>query len=341
MPRITVREARESDLSVVSGLLCSRHALDAARLPHLEPEWSNGAGCRSLLEPLVSNPRADGVIAELEGRPVGFLYGERMMLPPGDFASQYIPPHSISIPIEGHAVDGALPLDVYRALYAELAGRWVAEGFFVQRVAIPAGDPELQDVWVTLGFGRCLTAATRSSAPPVTLAQPRNLTVERASPEDIDEVMRLADDLNEWHWRSPIFWPILQVAQPAAREFNIGALRSADIPYFVAYENGQPVGMQTFLRPGFTPPIVKRDTDVYLFEGVVANEARGGGIGGTLLRHSMDWAARNGYESCTLHFAPSNPTGAPFWLGHRFVPVEHTMERTIDSRIAWARPPGV
>jgi hypothetical protein len=52
----------------------------------------------------------------------------------------------------------------------------------------------------------------------------------------------------------------------------------------------------------------------------------------------MDWASRAGYTSCTLHFAPSNPSGGPFWLGHGFVPVEHTMERVIDSRIAWARP---
>ena len=153
-----------------------------------------------------------------------------------------------------------------------------------------------------------------------------------------DDVMRLADDLNDGHWKSPIFWPILHVAEPAAREFNLAALRGSETPYFVAYEEGKPVGMQTFLRPGFTPPIVKRETDVYLFEGIVARDARSGGIGGALLQHSMEWAARSGFESCTLHFAPGNPSGAPFWLGHGFVPVEHTMERTVDARVAWARP---
>jgi GNAT superfamily N-acetyltransferase len=96
--------------------------------------------------------------------------------------------------------------------------------------------------------------------------------------------------------------------------------------------------MQSFLRPGFTPPIVQHARDVYLFDGVVASGARGGGIGGTLLRQSMDWARQAGHETCTLHFAAANPLGAPFWLGHGFVPVEHTMERVIDSRVAWARP---
>ena len=82
--------------------------------------------------------------------------------------------------------------------------------------------------------------------------------------------------------------------------------------------------------------IVDQSKDVYLFEGIVANGVRGGGIGGTLLRHSMDWARQAGHQTCTLHFAPANSLGAPFWLGHGFVPVEHTMERVIDSRVALA-----
>jgi GNAT superfamily N-acetyltransferase len=267
------------------------------------------------------------------------MFGELMLLPPADFASQYVPPQSINIPVEGHAVaDGFVALDVYRPLYAALAGRWVEDGYFVHRAAIPAGDVDSQEAWVALGFGRQLTAAARSTAEPVSVSKARDLTIERASPEDLEEVMLLAEDLNAWHWRSPIFWPILPAPQPAARDFNAQMLRSAETPYLVAYEGGTPVGMQTFLRPGFTPPIVDRSSDVYLYEGVVADSARGGGIGGTLLKHSMEWAARNGLASCTLHFAPANPSGAPFWLSHGFVPVEHTMERTVDSRVAWARP---
>jgi GNAT superfamily N-acetyltransferase len=304
----------------------------------LHPALAEEPACRAVVEPLFSNPRSEGAVAMANGVAVGFMFGERMLLPPSDFASQYIPPHSISIGIEYHAAIGAPALDVYRALYADLAARWVADGFFTHRVAIPAGDAEDQEAWVTLGFGRYLTAATRQVAAPVKVANPRALTIERASPEDIDDVLLLADDLNAWHWQAPIFWPILHATEPAAKQFNLGALRSAATPYFVAYDGGKPVGMQTFLRPGFTPPIVNREADVYLFEGIVASDARSGGIGATLLRHSMEWAGTEGFESCTLHFAPANPSGAPFWLGHGFVPVEHTMERVIDSRVAWARP---
>jgi len=339
MTRIDVRRSDPSDLPACAELLAGRQKRDALSHPNLDRALSDAAAARKLIEPLFSSARADGAIAILDGRVVAFLFGERMLLPPADFASQYIPPHSISIGLEGHAVAESVDtFAAYCALYAFLAGSWVENGFFTHRIGVSATDAQANEAWVTLGFGRYLTAATRPTAVPVQVNIPRELTIERASPEDVDEVLALADDLNNWHWRSPIFWPILHVTEPAAREFNLAALRSGEIPYFVAYESGRAVGMQTFLRPGFTPLTVDRSGDVYLFEGVVADDARGGGIGATLLRHSMEWASRAGYSSCTLHFAPSNPSGGPFWLGHGFVPVEHTMERVIDSRIAWARP---
>ena len=108
--------------------------------------------------------------------------------------------------------------------------------------------------------------------------------------------------------------------------------------WYCLHLDGRAAGMQTFLRPGFTPPIVKAESNVYLFEGVVTAEARGGGIGTALLQESMAWAARAGFETCTLHYASANPLGAPFWLRNGFVPVEHTMANVIDERIAWARP---
>ena len=339
MPSIEVRPATPPDLEACALLLAARHARDSARLAFLEPELATPGGAKQALEPLFGNGRANGAIAERNGAPVGFLLGERQLLPPNDMASLFIPPHSISVPVEGHAVaEGEDAVAVYRALYADLAGPWAMEGFFTQRIAIPAGDSEVQEAWVSLGFGRYLTAATRPTAPPVAAVRSSSITIERASPEDIDEVVALSDELMAWHWTAPMFWPNLRATDAAVREFNLSALRSAETPYFIGYDGGRPVAMQTFLRPGFTPPIVHRAPDVYLFEGVVMSDARSGGIGAAFLDHTMKWAATAGYASCTLHFAAGNPSGAPFWLGQGFVPVEHTMERTIDSRVVWAKP---
>jgi GNAT superfamily N-acetyltransferase len=334
---ITVRPANADDLDAAAALFAARHRRDRSRIPNLEPRIEEARAARELLRPLFESGRADGAIAEAGGAVAGFLFGEQMLFAPTEMASLFIPPHSVSMPIEGHAVaEGQDATAVYRALYGFLARTWVADGFFTHRCAIPPGDPAVQEAWVSLGFGRYLTAATRPTAavererlPPV--------EVQRASPEDIDVVAELAETLNRWHWQAPMFWPVLRTTDPATREFNLAQLRGGDLPYFVGYQDGTAVGMQTFLRPGFTPPVVAREGDVYLFEGVVSDDARGGGVGSALLRHSMDWARNAGYETCTLHFASGNPSGAPFWLGHGFVPVEHTMERRVDERVAWAR----
>jgi GNAT superfamily N-acetyltransferase len=341
MPDFDVRPIQPGDAPACAGLLAQRHRRDLDHVPFLAGRLSEPEHWRAMIETLLASSRSDGAVAVRNETVIGFVAGERMLLPPADFASQFVPPHSISIGLEGHAVaDGEDATAVYRALYASLARVWADSGFFTHRIALVPGDADLQEAWVSLGFGRYMTAATRRTAEPVSVLRSRNLRIERASPEDIEDVLALADSLNAWHWQSPMFWPVIHVAEPAAREFNLAALRRADLPYFVAYDDGRPVGIQAFLRPGFTPPIIESTTDVYLFEGVVSDDARGGGVGQTLLAHSMEWAARSGYSTCTLHFASGNPSGAPFWLGHGFQPVEHTMERTIDQRIAWARPKG-
>lgn len=341
MNTFEIRPADPGDAAALAGLLAQRHRRDTARVAALTTRFNEPSAWRPMVDGFLASPRSDTAVAVRGQTPVAFLSGERMLLSPADFASQFIPPHSVQIGIEGHAAaDGEQSLPLYRALYAALARPWVDAGFFTHRVAIVPGDAELQEAWVTLGFGRYMTAATRPTAAEVPLPRPRNLRIERASPEDIEDVLALANNLNAWHWQSPMFWPVLHAPERAAREFNLAALRNADVPYFVAYEDGRPVGMQTFLRPGFTPPIVDHAADVYLFEGVVSDGVRGGGVGAGLLAHSMDWARRAGHATCTLHFASGNPSGAPFWLGHGFVPVEHTMERVIDSRVAWARPKG-
>jgi len=75
---------------------------------------------------------------------------------------------------------------------------------------------------------------------------------------------------------------------------------------------------------------------VYLFQGVVSERARGGGVGAALLQHALAWMRRDGVTRCALHFLAANPSGQPFWTGHGFRPVEHFLTRTVDGRMAWS-----
>ena len=295
-------------------------------------------GATELVSKAAANPKLLRAVAERDGRAVGFMFGEEMLLPPDHFASQWIRPESADIGVESHAVaEGEDVTDVYRSLYAFLAERFLARGLFVHRVHI-VPDADVQEAWVSLGFGRHLTAAVRATEAPVPAADSATIEVHQAGSEDIEVVMGLADTLNKHHLGSPMFWPILPAPQPAAREYNLGQLADTETnPHFVAYRDGRPVAMQTFNKPGFIPPIVEQEGNIYLFEGVVEPDVRTGGVGAALLDRTMAHLREKGIPWCTLHFASGNPQGAPFWLKNGFIPVEHEMERHVDERVAWAR----
>ncbi len=337
MPTLSVRRFEERDIEEAAHLLAARQKRDRlAGPPGMSPSLESAETCEGLLRALASRVHADGAVAQRGGAMAGFLFGERMLLPPTAYPSMYVPPHSISIPVAGHAVTaGEDVLAVYRALYAELSGRWVREGFFVHQTHIFAGDAALQEAWVTLGFGRHMTAAVRPVGP-VEGSPSRTVAIHRAGSEDLDVVMGLSDTLNRFHSQPPMFWPLLETPRREAREHQREMLEAETSAYFVAYDGGRPIAMQTFMVPGFTPAIALSDGNVYLYEGVVEPEARSGGVGTALLSHAMDWAANQGYEYCTLHFASGNPSGGPFWLGHGFRPVEYGMTRHVDERVAWA-----
>ncbi|HEY4669304.1 MAG TPA: GNAT family N-acetyltransferase [Tepidiformaceae bacterium] len=339
MPRVQVRPFEQSDISDAARLLAERHRRDHARLPMLATSYLEQDGCEAAVAAHLANRRTSGALALDDGRMAGFLFGEATHLSPEHFASQYVPPYSVGVPGDGHAVDPAYDATaVYRALYGALAAGWVSEGLFTHRLYITPGDREVEEAWVSLGFGRAMTAGTRDTGPVMgdTASSP-GLEIHAASSEDVEVVLGLARVLAEHHLQSPIFWPILPTTRDAVRQFTQEALADSANACFVAYLDGNPVAMQQFLVDGFTPPTVEPKHNIYLYEGVVDPAARSGGIGQALLSHSMRWARENGYERCTLHWASGNPEGAPFWLKHGFVPVEHTMSRRVDERIAWAR----
>lgn len=338
MPRPTIRPLETSDIPACGRLLAERHARDFARVPSLSPQLRDPEFATARMNEGLPNPRIDSAVAVQDGVVVGFLFGERILLPPDYYASLYIEHHSAVIPVTGHAVSASVAATVvYRDLYAFLAQRWVAAGFFAHTCHIVPGDADVQEAWLSLGFGRKTTAAVRPTGPVEARVNP-SIEIHQASLEDIDVVQKLEHTLAMHHASSPMFWPYLRDTDASFRHHQAELLEDPKSAYFIAYEGDQPLGMQTFVQPGFTPPIVKQEGTVYLYEGVVEPDARGGGVGHALLSDGMAWARGEGYDTCCLHFASDNPSGAPFWLGQGFVPIEHTMVRRVDDRIAWAGP---
>src|SRR5690348_10496258 len=186
---VRVREIIAGDVPAAAQLLAARQRRERVQLPQLGARLTSQDECLATLRELAGGERVSAVVAEDGGAAVGFLAGEKMMLPPSAFPSMFVPPHSISIGVERHAIaENADATAVYRAMYAALAAKWVRDGFFTHSLNITPADPAVQEAWVSLGFGRTTTAATRPTESTVRGAPPASVEIHQAGPEDINVV---------------------------------------------------------------------------------------------------------------------------------------------------------
>lgn len=334
--KITIRAFENSDLQAIAGLLAERQRRDSARGPAgFNKNLEDVSACaRVLRENYV--PVLEIAVAERNGKVIGFLGGQRMLLAPTNYAAHYVEPQSISMPSLGHAVaEGEDATTIFRSLYAFLADPWVNDGLFVHTVATIPSDLESNEAWHSLGFGRKMTAAVRDLRP-VEYSGTRP-EIREGSSEDLEVVFQFGSMISRHEALSPMFAPYARHTDPGMREHIREVLAEPGTVTWMAYSEEQPIGMQLFTSPGYTPFHMTHEGTVYLYNGVVNEAARGGGTGTALLAHAMEWANGAGYQRCVLHFNSGNWSGAPFWLGHGFVPIEHALIRRLDPRIAWAR----
>ena len=149
--------------------------------------------------------------------------------------------------------------------------------------------------------------------------------------------MLFRSELTLYHARAPIFNPYIRESDQAAHDFQKNLLgEPAANAHWIAYDDGRAVGMNTFMQPFFLNAPTIPEKTIYLFQGIVTQDARFGGVGTAILSKGVEWAREQGYEHIALHFASANLQGAKFWQSSGFRPIEHSMRRRIDERIAWA-----
>ena len=337
---LTITPFEEQHLEGAARLVAARHTRDRAREPALPDAFESPKDVRPHLERLFRRAGTVGVVAQRDGEPVGFLLAAAILPAPTQFIAQFYPPRSMSVPYHGHALGSDEDPSLYRELYAALAEGWMRRGFFDHFVEVADRDAAAREAWDSLGFAREVTCAAREVEQPVAQADRAGglpaLEVHQAGPEEIEVVAALGEALWQYHTGSPIFAPYVREVAESTREMSLALLAEAANAHFVAYSDGQPLGMNTFLASGFVSPLVVPEACVYLFQGIVYPQTRGGGVGRALLAHAMGWAQEQGYRWCALHFYAANLSGASFWLANGFRPLEHRLRRHIDERIAWA-----
>jgi GNAT superfamily N-acetyltransferase len=327
---------RDRDIDIAAKLLAERHQRDRLREPMFPQAFEDPAVCRSTIEHAFDAPGWSGVVAYAGGTPAGFAIVTVLDTPATHLLANFFPPRAASLGYANHAARDGIEYDVYRAMFAELAGPLVERGYFEFGVNIPAADLAAREAWVSLGFGRVMTCAIRGVGPTERAAAP-GIELHQSAAEDAEVVFRLGEELTIHHARSPIFNPYMRESDAASHDFQTGLLAEPDAnAHWVAYEGGRPVGMNTFMQPFFLSPLTVPEKTIYLFQGIVTEDVRAGGVGTAVLARGVAWAREQGYQHVALHFASANVPGAKFWQSSGFHPVEHGMRRHIDERIAWA-----
>lgn len=230
--------------------------------------------------------------------------------------------------LDQHAtVGGDVGHRVRCTLYAALSGQLVGDGVLVHEANVLAGDEGAVTSFARLGFGIDQVKGFRPAAPAAW--DPR---VRRALPEDIPRLVELAEEVQEFHARPPMW-----------RQPEPGVSQMVEQGYRRAIEDGPAVHLLVVAGiPGSRLVGLMQAAPDGRFTGAVTiglagvtQRFRSTGIGTALLNAVTDWSAGLGFARCGAGWTSANPVSDRFWRSRGLVPEAYRMSRVIDHR-----PPG-
>ena len=288
----------------------------------LPPAFEDPASIAPRLQDYANN-RA-GVAAVRDGRLAGFLLGLLVL---------NIGRRLAWVPDWGHAADSNNSREIYRALYAELAPRWVNDGYFTHAITVFSHEQTVSDAWFSLGFGQTTVDAFRDLSPAEGPAA--DVEIHRATSLDIDPVIDLVVALRRHLASAPAFIPLITHRE---RQWTQQWLADSNNAMWLAYYDSEPVALMGFQPSGSNARVMPvSDKNTVAFNRAFTREdLRSRGIGTALLNHALEWARTAGYTNCSVDYESTNIAGSRFWEAKGFKPVCYSLVRHIDERIAWA-----
>ena len=229
-------------------------------------------------------------------------------------------------PTIGHAADADGEAGLYRALYREASGRWVADGKFNHLWMIFYDDEVLKDALYELGFGSYVIDACRRVEVPAPVAD-GPFRISEAGPNDLEILLRLAEESRGYYLGAPLF---LRRRRLSADDLT-QMLR--DYRVLLAWDGERPVGVLSFtLDPGLdceqlTGPGSAQITGLGAY---VAPECRGRGAGAQLVHAMLTLSAENGKPWAHVCYESANPFASRFWPRY-FRPAIRSVRRTVNK----------
>ena len=288
MAHLTVASFNPDHLDAAAKLLASRQRALRTTQPVLPAEYEDPAACRAVVEEELQEPGSQGVVGLLGGDLVSFMIMSPLIFNPTDMVAAFMPPR----PAQVHGAHAARPdaaFDAYREMYAVLAAQFVERGYFDHMVYLPALDAAAHDTFVSLGFGRALVAAVRGVEPrgPGERGS-RHPRSRNRGPQGRDGAER-GSACPPHSARSSG-----RMRSRRSRPSEANQRRHLEDPgtaHIVAYQDGRPVGLNSFILPDWIDRILRPDKTVYLYQGIVSPAARSGGIGKAILARGVEWRA--------------------------------------------------
>lgn len=312
MKRFRIESFAEKHLQDVALIYTTRVKKERGLGPLLPRCYDDPESILPRLRNLVK--KSAGVVAFFGNELVGYLSG--MPLDP------WRGRRSVWVPEWAHSESNA---KVFEMMYENLAREWIRDGSFTHLVSVLVHHRQIIDSLSWLGFGMVAVDAMREIGE---VEGPfADVCIRRAGIEDANIVTALGHAHDRYMAASPTF---MALEEPCTKEDCIKSLVDPAQATWLASCNGEVV---SHMRIGLSGAYIMTDDKTANISAAFTKENfRAKGISAALLRRSLEWAASQGCERCTVDFEPENVLGRSFWLKH-FEPVSLSFVRNVDPRI--------
>jgi GNAT superfamily N-acetyltransferase len=312
-------------------LFAARHRRLRELRPELPSAFAQPEVGRAAVAAAWARDGAEGFAALRGDRLAAFLIGDRVI--------EEIWGRSAWVRFAGCAHAPDEDVEIVRDLYAALGDGWVRIGCYTHFALMPVEDPALVERWFALCFGieqviGLLSLAEIDLSP---LALPPGVTIRLAEKGDRANLEEISDVI----WRHQVQAPVWGIQLPEIldqqrKEWG-GLLDEGDVTIFLAFDQGEPVGIQGWYpaEAGLDDPTVP-EACVHLGPAGTREQARGRGIGRALSRCVLAHARQAGYRFCHTDWRSTNLLASRVWPRIGFHPAVYRLSRRVDARIAWA-----
>jgi GNAT superfamily N-acetyltransferase len=309
---------KEKHLEDAARLVCKRYRKLWEQVPQLPSRYADVNNIIALLHNIL-NICGDGVAAMRGNQLVGFLTGWKMPSFRGK-SSTYSPEWANAAGLDDSA-------RIYEEMYSDLAANWIAEQYMAHYISLFPNDVDARKAWHWLGFGMISVDALRSL--DAIQNHPIHAEIRCAGLQDLEQVIRLHEDLRRYMKGAPIFL----LTERKDRDYYQEWLGNPDKKVWIADQDEDPVA---FMRLGPADEdvctLIQDEKTTSIYAAFTQDQARRAGVATALLNHALQSARASGYERCAVSFEPMNLLGTRFWLRH-FQPVCFSVVRYIDARL--------